>query len=686
MLWTFLFFCTFYVGITRGRFISTDEVLAYQATESLWHKGVPAVSTTENYGTIGRGGYVYSTVSSGQSVAALPLYAVGRLFDRALRGTCWWGVVAGEPLSRDGLVWSGQVEIFFVALFNAFVLAALCACFLAFLLRLGVSPRQALFSTLLTGMTSYIVGYSSTFYTEPVEALALLGAFYALYVDRTASSTRARVAAGLLVALVLVCRYPAIIIVPGLVIYQGYTAWERHRNRPSRSGVARGIVVTLAPLLLGIAVGLLLHALDQFWKFGTIWSQGGYAKAHWNIPLTTGASGLLFSPGESIFLFTPLLLLAPAWFLRFVRSHRAEAVFVLGQAAFYVTVFGKFENWHGLWCYGPRYLMPLVPLLMLPMGEWLEANGRKALLLAAPLALAGLWVQATHVAADFWDVFVSGGYLQLIHSYSYAAGSAIPGNFLFVPSLSPLLAQSRALLSMNWCVDMWLVRVYRQLGTGALLEVLTWWGLFLGACLYAMWRRVRLIESRSHLPPEDAAEPEASEGSPECAPSAPISVAAPALSDDARLSRELWRWGWLASSALTLFLLAFWLVVSPRAPAPQPAPTATADQCATLMQQGVSLLYVAHKPGQAIAIFRAVLVINPRHYGANFQLARALDAVGRHRAASLQWKVVLGMAEACHDETSAAEARHHLAQSARLPRGKPHSALSGKMPRATPSK
>jgi tetratricopeptide (TPR) repeat protein len=79
------------------------------------------------------------------------------------------------------------------------------------------------------------------------------------------------------------------------------------------------------------------------------------------------------------------------------------------------------------------------------------------------------------------------------------------------------------------------------------------------------------------------------------------------------------------------------------------------------MQKGVDLLYRSNNPFAAADTFRAVLAANPQHYGARFQLAKALDFSGRPEEARPIWVEVLSAAEAAKDTVSAHTARVRLA-------------------------
>jgi tetratricopeptide (TPR) repeat protein len=79
-----------------------------------------------------------------------------------------------------------------------------------------------------------------------------------------------------------------------------------------------------------------------------------------------------------------------------------------------------------------------------------------------------------------------------------------------------------------------------------------------------------------------------------------------------------------------------------------------------LMKNGLDALYVRSDPEAAVKAFRKVLAKNPAHYGANFQLAVALDRAGKPAEAVPQWEKSLALAEAIKDEATADRARKRL--------------------------
>ncbi len=475
-LWVFLAFSVVYIGLARGHFIGTDEIGLYQTTRSLWvdhdlHVG-PIFNTFE-----GRGGQVYSQYSVGQSVAALPLYGIGSFVRTALEGAgldSWERTLGGPVIGEEPSRWGGDIEMFFVALFNVFVTAGVCALFFVFSMRLGGSVGGSLISTALLGLTTYVAPFITTFLQHPSEALFVLWSCYFLVSDARCPRSSSRAWAGTMLALAFVFRFQSVIAMPALGLYLGCSVWSR--RRPSTwIAESRAALVECSVFVLPIMCGAAVHFGANWAKFGTI--AGHYTDTQFGNPFPTGLPGLLISPGDSVFLYSPLLLLLPWTLSAFVRRWRAETLLIVAIAASYVLFYASFIFWHGLWSdMGPRYLMPTVPVLMLPLTGWMDARGRRAWLAVAPLAIAGAWVQFIHVAANFSFVAY---YEDYITSWPPDLG------FLFTPSRSPILAHSRAVLAWDYRVDMWLNNVYRLVGPGRLLTLLM---PLLGLLAACVWR------------------------------------------------------------------------------------------------------------------------------------------------------------------------------------------------------
>ena len=95
------------------------------------------------------------------------------------------------------------------------------------------------------------------------------------------------------------------------------------------------------------------------------------------LPIWTGLRGLLFSPGRSLFLYSPWLLLAIPGVYPALPTGAAVSwwpVFPILVVLLYAMKLG----WHG-GSWGPRYLLPVVPLLAVacaPALSWLLQRGQ----------------------------------------------------------------------------------------------------------------------------------------------------------------------------------------------------------------------------------------------------------------------------------------------------------------------
>lgn len=90
------------------------------------------------------------------------------------------------------------------------------------------------------------------------------------------------------------------------------------------------------------------------------------------------------------------------------------------------------------------------------------------------------------------------------------------------------------------------------------------------------------------------------------------------------------------------------------------APGALTDT--QLMSKGLYLLYTTNDPAGAEARFREILKRNPNHYGANYQLATALDREGKPAQARPVWQNVLRMAQEVKDSATIKTAATRLAR------------------------
>lgn len=95
-----------------------------------------------------------------------------------------------------------------------------------------------------------------------------------------------------------------------------------------------------------------------------------------------GVVGLLVSSQHGLLTFAPAVVVAGAAWPRFLREHRRDAVVLLSACAGWFCLMAAWVAWHGGACYGPRMIMPIMPLYfaalpMIPRCRWWRSRSAR---------------------------------------------------------------------------------------------------------------------------------------------------------------------------------------------------------------------------------------------------------------------------------------------------------------------
>jgi len=188
------------------------------------------------------------------------------------------------------------------------------------------------------------------------------------------------------------------------------------------------------------------------WRYGSAWDLD--ALSQWS--LGTGLQriyGQLLSPGKGLIFYMPAVILTVPGLVFMWRRHRAVTLAISLPLASTVVAYSSYSSWYGGQSWGPRFLVPAIPLIMLAVAPLWDATKQRWLrvLYLAILAFS-LVVQLGVVTADWWS-----GYQPLFESGPNPEDSA--GLQLTNILLSPPLVQLRA-----WGTD---IIVLLLLGPGA---------------------------------------------------------------------------------------------------------------------------------------------------------------------------------------------------------------------------
>jgi len=396
--------CCVYVTTAGGSLNSIDAVMTFEVTRSL----VTASTTAFNVAGLnhhpGVDGRYYSPFGIGQSIFNVPFYLVGRAASQHLHvgkpDTIEKAAVAfGSAVAAAGAVW--------------------IACLFAWHLS-GHLPASC-GTALALGFGTLVWPYSKMGFNAALTTWCLLGGLYSAWLGVRTDRPALLAWAGVWLACALLTRHEMALAAP-LVI--GWTAWE---SRHDRGVLTRRIAAIGIPFAAGAACWLWYNDT----RFGSPFETGNLGPAFFHAQnfrfdrsILTGILGLLFSPGRSLFIYVPLAAAGALALPELARRDRSTTVLVGSVLVSFLLVYSSLEYWDGLRGYGPRYLVPLLPLLILPLVWWLGGDGRRPRPLLSIVIVISVLAQLPGVLVDFSKVSVvharrSGGYSRDAKIYSW---------------------------------------------------------------------------------------------------------------------------------------------------------------------------------------------------------------------------------------------------------------------------
>lgn len=284
---------------------------------------------------VDRGDDAVSRYGFGTTLAQLPAAFLAPAVERR------FGAGASQPL-------------FLLAPFLAVLIAAGTAGAVARLA--GASPSGEGLAILLAGLGSPLGAYASSDFSEPLQAAALGGAlalaFGAARAPAPRAAARLAAAAGFSAGFAILLKSSLAAVAPLLLLPLAAASTLRGRR--------------LLAAALGSAAPLAAWLVLEIVRFGAPFS--GYGGEGFTHPLADGLWRLLVGPNRGLLLFFPAAALAVAALVRTTRGNgdtprRLAAAASLAATAVLLVTAASWWAWHGAGGWGPRLLVPAVPLL-----------------------------------------------------------------------------------------------------------------------------------------------------------------------------------------------------------------------------------------------------------------------------------------------------------------------------------
>jgi 4-amino-4-deoxy-L-arabinose transferase-like glycosyltransferase len=367
----------FFLLTSSGRVQTTDVDQSVSVAESIVTSGTVSIDgypLTPGGGAVrGRDGAAYSAHAIGMPLTFVPIEAIEH-----------WGLISNGDATlleawTDALFAAGALTIFFV-----------------FVWRLTERMVASSIAAAVLGLTTLVWPYAHMAFDAAPTACFLTASVYCVRRLQERWAPSIAVAGGTAAAAALLIRLDAAIMVTASTVW---LVWMCVRRRPEPwTRVAIGWV---GPLVAAVAVTGWYNAE----RFGSVFDDGhaGDPQTRAVTPIWEGVTGQLVSPGKGLVWFAPPILLAGIGWWLWRRRERAMLVVVIGASAIALILYARLANWSGDIAWGPRFLVPYVPLLMLGLGavfaQW-TSFGRVTRAGIVVVCLAGAAVQVSAVVVD----------------------------------------------------------------------------------------------------------------------------------------------------------------------------------------------------------------------------------------------------------------------------------------------
>jgi hypothetical protein len=349
--WLFVAVAAIFLVFQQGAITNSDGASMFAVTKSMVEHR--SVAVPPELGVQGRDQVSYSRYGLGLSLVAVPAVGAAALLSS----------VVGSQENLQNAAAASTMPL---------IAAGLVIALFALGRRLGGSRPMAVLVAVGAVVGTYFLPYTKDFFAEPLAAVGVVFSIERLFARRPLT-------AGAWLAIACLARPQTLLFAP---LFSTVMWWQLGLKNAVKSAL---------PVL---ASGVLMGAYN-FQRFGNIADFGYSDVPAFSNPFLHGASGLLFDPAKSVFLFAPILILIPAALASLWKRNAAAAILLGGNLLITFVITSLWFSWQGGWAWGPRLLIPGVAPMISVLAPWLSSR-RRVVLVSALLGL-GLAISASTV-------------------------------------------------------------------------------------------------------------------------------------------------------------------------------------------------------------------------------------------------------------------------------------------------
>ena len=326
--------------------------------------------------------------------------------------------------------------IHFVPLVTNSVIMAISAVIIYKISELLFKSKKISFVTaLIFGLTSFLWPYTETFLARPLAILFILLSIYFILHNKENKKAVLPFAAGICLGLAAVSHPILLTVVPGVIIY-GLIQFRSNKKSILLFVIALSVIFLLLASVNYIRFG----EIDQFGMS----SIGTIADKKIKQDSLVGIQGYLFSPGRSIVLYFPIIVLYPLGTYCLYKQSKSLALLFLYISLVVILFTTISPRWdHTEWG-SHRYHTPVIPFIAIAVGSAIMKFSQYKFMKVSVIFLSaiGFFVNFTASIVGYENALRYGRYIMESKIYG---GGGFTWNVFYSPVIQPF-----NVISSNW--------------------------------------------------------------------------------------------------------------------------------------------------------------------------------------------------------------------------------------------
>lgn len=290
-------------------------------------------------------GHFYSDKDIGRALFAIPIYILNKM-----------------------LGFTSDIQAFLsVELMTAFFSAASIVLLYQLVLFLKGSRGTALILAFVYGFATILFSFSKTFFAHPYSAFFSLFGFLTMLVAMKGESKKYLIYSGIFFGISVLMEYTNIFVV---AIFFLYYLYKKHFENIPFFIIPFLVLTTIIPFYNYAIFGNFFETTYNYqYSYGNI--ESIYFRADF---LKEGLNGNLFSSWRGLFYYSPILIFSALGFFYWFKDDKDKilpAMLVLSFISILIF-YSATPAWRGGNSYGPRYLIAVMPFIVLPIWRVIE--------------------------------------------------------------------------------------------------------------------------------------------------------------------------------------------------------------------------------------------------------------------------------------------------------------------------